>query len=272
MTDDLLKNPVSTAMRQEIEAVLGTIERDHDVEILFAIESGSRAWGFPSPDSDYDVRFVYRRPLDWYLSIEPGRDVIELPISGDLDVNGWDVQKALGLMLKANPVLLEWLSSPIKYRWNASVATQLTDLAGLAAYGTKCRHHYLRLAERQWDRNIEGQSEVNLKRYFYCVRPAMALRWLRLRPGAPPPMNFDALAEGIDLAPELIGKLKELLVLKSRTKELGDGLRIPVIDTFVTSEMEQARGLLDSSAPITPDLRVRANDLFRTLVKEAGDV
>lgn len=272
MSDDILENPVSAAMRQQIEAVLDKIERDHDVEILFAIESGSRAWGFPSPDSDYDVRFVYRRPLYWYLSIEPGRDVIELPISGDLDVNGWDVQKALGLMLKANPVLLEWLSSPIKYRWNAPVATQLIDLASSAAYGTKCRHHYLRLAERQWNQNIEGQAEVNLKKYFYCVRPAMALRWLKLRPGAPPPMNFNALAEGIDLSPELISKLKELLVLKSRTKELGDGPRIAVIDQFVTSEMEQARELLDSSAPITPDLRVRANELFRALVKDARDV
>ena len=90
-------------MRQAIDGALEAIEAEDNVRILFAIESGSRAWGFPSPDSDYDVRFVYARPLDWYLSLEPGRDVIERPINDDLDIGGWDLQKALKLMLKPNP-------------------------------------------------------------------------------------------------------------------------------------------------------------------------
>ncbi|MEM6906851.1 MAG: nucleotidyltransferase domain-containing protein, partial [Pseudomonadota bacterium] len=101
-------------MRAEIMAKLTGIERDFGVRILFAIESGSRAWGFPSPDSDYDVRFVYVHPTDWYLSLTPGRDVIELPIRDDLDIGGWDLRKALNLLLKPNPVMLEWLSSPIR--------------------------------------------------------------------------------------------------------------------------------------------------------------
>ena len=115
--------------RKQILEKLRLIEQEHDVQILFAVESGSRAWGFPSPDSDYDARFVYARSVDWYLSIDPGRDVIELPIEGDLDINGWDIQKALGLLLKPNPVLLEWLSSPVRYHWNGKVCDQLISLS-----------------------------------------------------------------------------------------------------------------------------------------------
>ena len=111
------------------------------MQILFAFESGSRAWGFPSPDSDYDARFVYARSLDWYLSIAPGRDVIELPIEGDLDINGWDIQKALGLLLKPNPVLLEWLSSPVRYHWNEKVRDQLISFSNVIAHNRTCLHH-----------------------------------------------------------------------------------------------------------------------------------
>ena len=99
-------NPsISDEMRGTIMKALKNIEYKGDLRILFAIESGSRAWGFPSPDSDYDVRFVYARPVDWYLTLAPGRDVYELPIDEVLDINGWDIKKALGLLLKPNPVI-----------------------------------------------------------------------------------------------------------------------------------------------------------------------
>lgn len=115
--------------REAILDVLADIERSEDVRVLFAVESGSRAWGFPSPDSDYDARFVYVRPVDWYLSLEPGRDVIERPINDLLDVSGWDVKKALNLLLKPNAVMIEWLQSPIRYRWNDAACDQLMSLA-----------------------------------------------------------------------------------------------------------------------------------------------
>jgi len=119
---------IGDEMRADIVDRLAAVESDFGVRILFAIESGSRAWGFPSPDSDYDVRFVYAHPTDWYLSLTPGRDVIELPIADDLDIGGWDLRKALKLLLRPNPVLLEWLSSPIRYRWDeAACASDRTD-------------------------------------------------------------------------------------------------------------------------------------------------
>jgi len=109
-------HPIEPAMRAQIMDALRDIEAKNDVSVLFACESGSRGWGFASPDSDYDVRFIYVNRLPWYLTVQPRRDVIEVPISGDLDINGWDLRKALGLMRESNPTLLEWLRSPIVYR------------------------------------------------------------------------------------------------------------------------------------------------------------
>src|SRR3546814_6400248 len=119
---------VDAGMRSRIEALLERIELEHGVRILFAVESGSRAWGFASADSDWDVRFVYARPAEYYLSLAPRRDVIELPIENGIDAGGWDIRKALSLLLNANPTLLEWLKSPIVYR-RGPVMAQLARLA-----------------------------------------------------------------------------------------------------------------------------------------------
>jgi predicted nucleotidyltransferase len=256
---------IAPAMRDAILAKLSALEAREGVRILFAVESGSRAWGFPSPDSDYDARFVYARPRDWYLSITEGRDVIELPIEDDLDINGWDLRKALRLLLKPNPVLLEWLSSPIRYRWDESACAHLLALAQKVGHGPSCVHHYLNLGESLWKHHVEGKAEIKLKKYFYIVRPAMALRWLRLREGAPP-MNFQALAAGVALPAELTGRLADLLERKSRTKELGEAPRIAVIDDFIATEFAWAREEGAAQRMARADLRGEADALFRELV------
>jgi len=216
-------------VRRHIMNELKNIQSDHDVRILFAIESGSRAWGFPSPDSDYDVRFVYIHPVDWYLKIEPGRDVIELPIKRDWDINGWDLKKALGLLLKPNPVLLEWLSSPIKYLWHEKACNQLIKFSQKISHGPACLHHYLNLGQRQWNVYADGRKDVNLKKYFYIICPAMVIRWLRMNPEILPPMNFHELKSGIGLGENLVSELGELLEKKSRSTELGNAPRISIL-------------------------------------------
>lgn len=262
MTDEA----VSPAMRAEVERELARIEETEGVRVLFAVESGSRAWGFASPDSDYDVRFVYARPVPWYLSIEAGRDVIEVPIDDELDVSGWDVRKAISLMMKPNPVLLEWLSSPIRYRWDGSSCAKLRAMAERVAHGTACRHHYLRLAIRQWERNIEDRERVNLKKYFYVVRPVMALRWLRMRPDELPPMNFHDLVDGTDVSADLADALGELLRAKRQAKEIGEAARVDVIDAFVTEEMARADAALSESARRPAPPSAAADELFRDLI------
>ncbi|MGL4238256.1 nucleotidyltransferase domain-containing protein [Tabrizicola sp.] len=255
---------IDTEVRGAILDKLAEIERDHDVRILFAVESGSRAWGFPSPDSDYDVRFVYANRRDWYLTLNPGRDVIELPISAELDINGWDLRKALNLLLKPNPVMLEWLSSPIRYGWSDGACAALIDLARRITHQTACRFHYLSLGEGQWQKHVGEADEVNFKKYFYILRPALALRWLRFHPSRLPPMNLQDLVAGLDLDPATTGRIGELLEAKSQAKEIGTGARIAEIDRLILSEFAMAKEAPPESD--RDDHRGAADTLFRHLV------
>jgi uncharacterized protein len=260
---------IQPGMQRAILADLGEIEEQEGIRILFAVESGSRAWGFPSPDSDYDVRFVYARPLDDYLALRPPRDVVERPLRGELDVNGWDIRKALLLLLKPNPVLLEWLASPIFYRWDERVCAELTALGERTAFASACRGHYLSLAARLFADDIDGRDRVRLKKYLYVLRPALCLAWLRERPGLPPPMNLQDLAAGVTIASELDAAIVDLLARKAEASEIGEGSRLAAIDAFVAEQLawaqRQTRETLDPGA--YGHLLAEANNLFRRIVR-----
>jgi uncharacterized protein len=256
---------IPEAARTRVLADLERIEGDENVRILFAVESGSRAWGFPSPDSDYDARFLYAQTPDWYLSLEPGRDVIELPILDDFDINGWDIRKALLLLLKPNPVLLEWLSSPIRYRWDERLCAKLRAFAERTAYAKACLHHYLGLGERLWGEFVEGRAEVNLKKYLYILRPALCLGWIREGNGMPP-MSLPELMAGLALSPAFRGEVERLLELKARSSEVGTGARVADLDAYIGKEFAWAR-----AAPVEvqtdPSVRAEAEALFKSIVK-----
>ena len=200
--------------------------------MLFAIESGSRAWGFASPDSDYDIRFIYRHPHDWYLSLHESRDVIERGIDGrDIDLSGWDLRKALRLLLKWNPALHEWLVSPITY---SEAGTGRSDMLALYEAHADLRavaYHYLSIAKAQWSRMRTG-DEVRLKKYFYVIRPLMALHWLDVRSGVPP-MNFAELREAGPWPQAMDNAIDDLIAMKRETPELGSANRIEVIDHWI---------------------------------------
>lgn len=182
-----------------IDGRLDGIVRDDHANILLAIESGSRAWGFPSPDSDYDCRFFFVRREDDYLTPWPRRDVIETPLEGDLDVNGWELGKALLLLLKGNAVVIEWLMSPIVYRGDPAFRTDMLALATDHADAHRIARHYLHLGERQRRTYFADGKAVKLKKIFYALRPAAALRWLRLHPEqAIAPMHFPTLMAECD--------------------------------------------------------------------------
>ncbi len=249
-----------------INAHLDAIEERERVKILFAIESGSRAWGFPSPDSDFDVRFVYVRDRDWYLTLTPGRDVIELPLIGDEDINGWDIKKALQLLLKPNAVLLEWLDSPIRYRWCDDACTRILSLAEKLQHSRAFLHHYLNLGSTQWRRNIDGKGEVALKKYFYCLRPALTLRWLRMH-DTRPPMAFQALRDGTVLPDAVEVFLDTLLAKKSKTKEMGNGPRVSMLDELIQQELAWAETAAKGPSIKQPALLDNANTVFRQILK-----
>jgi len=218
---------------------LAAIEKAHGVEVLFAAESGSRAWGFASADSDYDVRFVYRHPAAWYLSLAERRDVIEYPLDAHgLDVAGWDLRKALRLLLRSNPPLHEWLVSPIVYLDREGFGAAMRALFERHAVPRRLAHHYLSMARGQRDL-LGPRPLVRRKRYLYVARPLLAARLLRHRIW-PPPMAISALMERAGLDDAVAVALSALIAEKQAGGELGEGRRDPVLDAWVAAELEAA--------------------------------
>lgn len=265
------KPSISESMRTRILEQLHKIEADNDVTILFAIESGSRAWGFPSPDSDYDVRFVYAHKLDWYLSLEAGRDVIELPIDDELDISGWEIRKALNLMRKSNPVLLEWLYSPIKYIWRDELVSPLLNLSREAASQTPCIHHYRNLGLRYWEKSHATENRLNLKRFFYALRPALALLWIKEHPSLTPPMNVQELAAGLSISSVVLQEMEGLISAKTQLKEKHELEELPEmmqLEALVLDAFEWAKKVENSK--YAPSLNSEIEVYFRQVVMEVN--
>lgn len=217
---------------------LAEIETRHDVRVLFACESGSRGWGFASPDSDYDVRVVYVHRLPWYLSVGLQRDVIELPISDELDVSGWELRKALHLLRKSNPTLPEWLDSPVVYREHAEHAAVLRELALACFSPVRARHHYLAMARKNFRGYLQGDS-VRLKKYLCVLRPLLALRWIDEGRGRPP-MRFADLAEVTVHEAALRDEINRLLAIKMQAGEAEYSARWPAIHAYIETEIAAA--------------------------------
>ncbi len=250
-----------------IDARLADLEREHGVTIALAIESGSRAWGFPSPDSDYDCRFVFVRAPDDYLTLFPRRDVIETPLTEVFDVNGWDIAKALKLLLAGNAVIVEWLTSPIIYRADASFRDSFLQLAGMTADRARIAQHYLHLGRNILNARLGNLDDVPVKKLFYALRPAIALRWMRLHPDARlPPMHFPTLCAQSALAPDLNACIQDLLARKAVTRELGRGPMPEMIRHAILSEFEAADVAFTQRSERGPEDEERADAFFRDWV------
>jgi hypothetical protein len=252
----------------EVDSRLAAIEREQGVAIGLAIESGSRAWGFPSPDSDYDCRFLFVRPARDYLTPWPKRDVIETPLEDDIDLNGWELGKALKLLLKGNAVVIEWLMSPIVYGGDPRFREELTDFAHRWSSREGVMRHYLHLGERQRRTYFADGKDVQIKKLFYALRPAAALRWLRLQgERAVAPMHFMTLMTESDPPADVLATARELIRLKARTRELGQGPLPPEIEAFVDGEFAAARAMLPERTPRpSPEAKAQAEALFRATV------
>jgi predicted nucleotidyltransferase len=223
-------------VHQQILEELKRIEKEEGVRILYACESGSRAWGFPSKDSDYDVRFIYIRPVDWYLSIYDKRDVIERPISDMLDINGWDLRKALNLFRKSNPPLLEWLQSPMPYMEKFTIADQIRRISPLTFSPKSCMHHYLHMAKGNYREYLQG-DHVKIKKYFYVLRPILACEWIE-RNNTMPPIEFQELVDSlVPAGSPLKEAIQELLARKIAGDEMDYEPRINPINEFLEARI-----------------------------------
>lgn len=222
-------------MRNKIIMKLHDIEKEHDVKILYAVESGSRAWGFESTDSDYDVRFIYAHPKNWYISIEDKRDVIEYPVEGLLDFSGWDIKKALKLYRKSNPPLYEWLISPIVYLEIGDFTQKLRNLIPRFYSSISSIHHYLHMAQGNNRQYLKGEI-VRIKKYFYVLRPIFACIWIE-QFKSQPPMEFMKMLNTLKLDNKLKAEVENLYKRKKAGEELDKEKRISIISDFLDEKI-----------------------------------
>jgi len=228
-----------TDKQQQIQNFLNDIESKYQINIILAVESGSRAWGFPSKDSDYDIRLIYHHPKDWYLSAFKKRNVIENIFEGDLDAAGWDVTKCLQLFYKSNAPLYEWLHSPIIYRKNQEKLSILKRLA-LQAFNPKMVfYHYISLAKKKL---LDDKTKSSSKYFLYALRALFCAQWVSDEK-AVPPVEFDRLVSRYVMNGMLKNQITDFLNIKSALSENDEGL-------------------------VSNELLMFANDLFETLEKE----
>jgi uncharacterized protein len=229
----------------EVMARLAAVASHHHVAIPLAIESGSRAWGFPSPDSDYDCRFIYVPRIDDALGLFARRDVIETPLTPVLDVNGWELRKAIKLMLKGNAVVLEWLRSPIVYQKDQLFTKAMLELSAEVFQRGAVVRHYRSILRSKQKEHFGDPSQVPLKKVLYAIRSALALRYLRLnRDVMSLPMNIDELSSGADLPQQLRDDLTALLAAKSVASELGMGPLSSSFEILMNTEAEAAEEII----------------------------
>jgi uncharacterized protein len=230
-------------VRQRLDQV-----RASGIRILFAIESGSRAWGFPSPDSDYDCRFVYIRPVEHHLKLNPDRDVIEFPIEGEIDTGGWDLRKALLLALKGNAVIVEWVKSPHIYEEVTGFRRRLSDLLDRIVDPHLVARHYLGLLKR-YD-YVFTDDGVKLKKLFYALRPAFSLRFMEERGFSElPPMNLQLLLQNVQIPADLSDLIAVMIAEKSVMREMGTGKAPEAISRFLSDARDHYGMVLEEFGP-----------------------
>ena len=254
-------------MKVRILEIMKAAETERDVKVFYACESGSRAWGFPSADSDYDVRFLYVHRPDWYLSInvENKRDVIEISGDNELDVAGWDLRKALKLLRKSNPPLLEWLGSPIVYLEKYHVASKMRELAPVCYSPIACMYHYFKMAKGNNREYLRGER-VWLKKYFYVLRPILAVIWLERDMGIVP-TEFAALVEAVVDSGELKAEISRLLEAKKGGSEVGYGPRSQVIGDFIERQLTRMEDA-QFAKKVKKCAVGRLNEVFRDALEE----
>lgn len=239
------------------------LEQSENIKILYACESGSRAWGFTSPDSDFDVRFIYARPADDYLSIAEVSDTVGLPVDEILDISGWDIKKALKLFLKSNGPLYEWLQSPIVYRQKDAFADELRELMPHYFSLRSAANHYLSMAYNTFRDDLQS-DQVKMKRYFYALRPILACLWIIERQSVPP-MGFEHLCVLIT-DPKVQHSIDDLMAQKLVADEKAMITPVALLNDWLTTTLSFCKAQI----PLLPSVKQETGNLdqiFRKYIR-----
>lgn len=251
-------------MEDMIRKELKEIERKENVRIIMAVESGSRAWGFASPDSDYDVRFVYVRQLEDYLRLEKTKDTIEWQLDDVLDISGWDLKKALQLMHDSNPSIFEWCASPVVYQ-SSDAFEELKRIRGDYYSRKKSLYHYWHMANGNYQTYLQGEM-VRIKKYFYVIRPLLAAMWV-VDKKTQPPMLFSELMDA-ELPVELRSIVDELLEKKQKMPEMGLASKIEELDNFIDKQLAEVKKAADAEDAVKSDWKL-LDEFFCRIVGES---
>lgn len=259
-------------MQDAITEALRDIESRYGVTILYACESGSRVYGIESANSDYDIRFIYAHPREVYLQLDAPRDVIEEKQDNNvLDIVGWDIFKALRLLRKCNPPLLEWLASPTVYIEPSHA------IASIRIYATQCymsmavEQHYFHMAQGNYKQYIQGKSPVLRKKYLYVVRPLLTLLHLRQNyetRGDLPPVNMLDLLEGVELPGSVRSHIMRLIKQKQAGDELGMGMPDDILNSFIENMFARMPRFKEQQE--APDLNLVLNAVLKRVLDEAS--
>jgi uncharacterized protein len=251
-------------MDNRILQELKDIERKQGVEILYAVEAGSRAWGFPSPESDYDIRFIYKHSLDWYLSLDKKRDVIEKQIGEELELSGWDIKKAMSLLKKSNPSLLEWLHTEDKIIADKLFCQQVLPIQDQLFSAASCYYHYLKMSKSNWIR-WKKDEEKKTKLTIHLLRGMLCCIWIRDHQRFPP-IKFQTLYEQTIKDHKICEEAARLAALKKAgEKTLAGSLKW--LGIFINNEMER---LLEEAPGFHKNLSIpteTVEEVFRSIVK-----
>lgn len=254
-------------MIEEIKKELTRIENENEIKILLAVESGSRAWGFASTDSDWDVRYIYIHKLDWYLKIDDLKDSQEEILPNDLDLSGWQLKKALKLFRKSNPPMLEWLRSPIVYLEQFSTAETLRNLSGKYFNPKSCMYHYLSMAKGNFKEFLADRDLVKSKKYFYVLRPVLACDWIRTR-NSFPPMEFQKLVDAQVTGEKLKAEIEELLKRKRAGEELKEEPKIEILNEFLEEKIEFYKSYVEQISQGEKPPTALLDNLFKETIFE----
>ena len=258
-------NIMDSEIKKDILSRLEMTEKKYDVKILMAIESGSRAWGFASPNSDYDVRFIYANKPDWYwaVDLEDKRDVIEYPIVDDIDLNGWDVRKALKLFWKSNPAFVEWIQSSITYIDDGFFRRECVNLLPEVYSVEKGIYHYRSMAKTNY-RSYLRDAMVPLKKYFYVLRPLFAIQWLE-KYGVAAPIEFDKVLTLVN-DNELLDTIHALTERKKASEEKMLAPAIPVLNRYIEQQLDRLEDIKLTKTDSSFEMD-KLNELFHNVLK-----
>lgn len=254
-------------MIEEIKKELCRIEEQNDIRILLAVESGSRAWGFASTDSDWDVRYLYVHKLDWYLRIDQYKDSQEEILPNEIDLAGWELKKALRLFRKSNPPMLEWLRSPIVYLEQFSTAKGLRELSERYFNPRSCMYHYLSMAKGNFNEFLRDRELVKIKKYFYVLRPVLACKWIESK-NSFPPMEFGKLVESQVSDGSLQEAIENLLKRKIAGEELKEEPKIEILNKFLAEKITYFSDAVGDIDTIDRPQTEMLDELFKSTLKE----